>query len=1496
MFVCALRMYPANPGWAVRCGCVCLVSGLGCTPPHLAGPLGVCVPVCMLRLYPATPGWAVRCWSVCFSSDFSSAPPLLAWVLGFVCVCVRAPLVPCNSWLSCVVWVCVLRFGFRLRPATPGWGVGMCVCLCARSPCTPPLLAGVCDVGVCAWAQVWAAPRHSWPGYWGVRVFVCALCLYPAIPGWSVRCGCVCLGSDFGCTPPLLPGVLGCVCVCVRAPLVPRHPWLGCAVWVCVLGLTFHLRPATPGLGVRVCVCVCVRAPLVPRHSWLGCAVWVCVLGLRFRLRPATPGWVLAFVCVCVRAPLVPRHSCLGCAVWVCVLGLDFWLRRATPAWGVGVCVCLCARSACTSPLLDGVCGVRLFGWAQILAALRHSWLRCAMWVCVLGLTFQLRPATPGWGVRVCVCLCARSACTPPLLAGPCGVGVCDWARISAAPRHSWPGVGVCMCLCARSACTPPLLPGVCGVGVCAWARFLGAPRHSCLGCRGVCVFVCTLRMYLATPGWHVRCACVCLGSDFGCAPPLLAGCWGWYVFLCVLCLYPAIPGWGVRCDCVCFGSDFGCPLPLLPGVLGCVRVLCARPACTPPLLAWVCGVGVCAWAHVSPAPRHSWVGCPGVCVCLCARSACTPPLLAGVCGVGVCAWSRISAVPRHSWLGVGVCMCLCARSACTPPLLPGLCGVGVCAWARISAVPRHSWLVVGVCVCLCARSACTSPLLDGVCGVRLFAWARILAAPHHSWRRSAMWVCVLGLTFQLRPATPGWGVRVCVCLCARSACTPPLLAAPCGVGVCAWARISAAPRHSWLGVGVCMCLCARSACTPPLLPGVCGVGVCAWARFLGAPRHSCLGCRGVCVFVCKLRIYLATPGWGVRCACVCLGSDFGCARPLLAGCWGWYVFLCALRLYPATSAWGVRCGCVCLGWGFGRAPPLLAGCWGVYVFCVRGPLVPRHSRLGCVVWVCVLGFRCGLHSATPGWGIRVGLCVCVRTPLVPLRLLACGVVRGAVLGLGVCLRPDTLAWDVGVCVCLCARSACIPPLLAGLCGPGVCAWTRVSAAHRHSCLGCSGVRVLCARSACTPPLPAGVCRVGVCSWAQVWAAPRHSWRGYWGVCLFVCALCLVLRDFWPLVRCGGLCLGLGYGCSPIFLAGVLGCASVCVRAPIVPRHSWLGCAVRLCVLRLEFRLCPATPAWHVAVCVCSRARSACTSPLLAGLCVCVCGFWFCPHSAVSGLGVGARGLLRAPRPFPTTFWWGCLWRGGCGGCRRWGLPPPPLLFFFRLQGGGLVSPLSCRGFVLSAAACPGLGSLGLPPLFPYRLGCDHFFLSATSHVGCVPACPGCPLLQWLAALGLVSPGSAGRSSVVLCGGPVSRLRCCLAGQFARLLWSGCAASRLCVCLLPPPPFSHVLFVCFPLFLGGGVCLFLPLPSLGWCTHWSAFAAANRVAVGACAWLGHAPAPWVGWVMYTLGLLAFAVGLGSGLASREVAPGGFLWPWGKGAGVYSVLPPLWCRL
>ena len=236
-----------------------------------------------------------------------------------MCACVLDTLVPCHSWLGCPVCMCMFGFGFRLRPAAPGLGVGVCVCLCAHPACTPPLLAWLCGVRVCAWARVSGAPRHSWLGCWGVCVFVCALLLYPASPGSGVRCGCVCLGSGFGCARPHLAGVLGCVCLCARSLLVPRHSWQGCAVCVCVLELGFWLRLPPPGWGVGVCVCSCARSACTPPLLAGMCCVGVCAWA-RVSASPCH-SWLGCWgVRVCVRAPLVPRHSSLGCAVWACVL------------------------------------------------------------------------------------------------------------------------------------------------------------------------------------------------------------------------------------------------------------------------------------------------------------------------------------------------------------------------------------------------------------------------------------------------------------------------------------------------------------------------------------------------------------------------------------------------------------------------------------------------------------------------------------------------------------------------------------------------------------------------------------------------------------------------------------------------------------------------------------------------------------------------------------------------------------------------------------------------------------------------------------------------------------------------------------------------------------------------------------------------------------------------------------------------------------------------
>ena len=545
---------------------------LACTPPLLAGV------VCALRLYPAVPGSGVQCGCVCLGSGFGCRPPLLAGVLGCVCVYVRALLRPCHSWLRCAVWVC-------------------------------------------ASARVLAAPCHSWPGCWGVGVLVCALRSYPATPGWVMRCGCVFCGSGFGCAPPPLLGVLGCVCVCVRAPPVPRHFWLGRAVRVCVLGLGFRLRPATPSWGVGVCVCLCVCSACTPPLLAEVCGVVVC-LGSGFGCAPPLLPGLLGCLCVCVRAFLLPCRSWMGCAVCVCVFRLGFRLCSASPGCGFGVCVCLFACSACTPPLLAGACGAGVCAWARVSAAPCHSWLGC--WgMCVFVCLLRLYLATPGWSVWCgCVCLASGFDCAPPLLAGVLGC-VCVCVRAPPVPCHSWLGyavwvrvpglgfrlrpailawgVGVCGCFCACSACTPPLLAGVCGVGVCACARVSAAPPHSWLGCLGVCVFLCVLRFYPATPGGSV---CVCVGLRLACTPlfsGLGVGARGLVRVLrpCSATFWWGCPWWGGVRGLPWVG--FVPPPPLLFFFFSALR-----GGGVGPVVSWLCGVRRClsrSWDSWSPSP-----------------------------------------------------------------------------------------------------------------------------------------------------------------------------------------------------------------------------------------------------------------------------------------------------------------------------------------------------------------------------------------------------------------------------------------------------------------------------------------------------------------------------------------------------------------------------------------------------------------------------------------------------------------------------------------------------------------------------------------------------------------------------------------------------------------------------------------------------------------------------------------------------------------------------
>ena len=99
-------------------------------------------------------------------------------------------------------------------------------------------------------------------------------------------------------------------------------------------------------------------------------------------------------------------------------------------------------------------------------------------------------------------------------------------------------------------------------------------------------------------------------------------------------------------------------------------------------------------------------------------------------------------------------------------------------------------------------------------------------------------------------------------------------------------------------------------------------------------------------------------------------------------------MFVCVLRLYPASPGWGVRYGYACLGSGFGCALPLLARVLGCVNVRVHARLVPRPFRLGravcglSVAWhqfLCLGSLRALRAARVCGtrWPLLLGTCPC---------------------------------------------------------------------------------------------------------------------------------------------------------------------------------------------------------------------------------------------------------------------------------------------------------------------------------------------------------------------------------------------------------------------------------------------------------------------------------------------------------------------------------------
>ena len=158
------------------------------------------------------------------------------------------------------------------------------------------------------------------------------------------------------------------------------------------------------------------------------------------------------------------------------------------------------------------------------------------------------------------------------------------------------------------------------------------------------------------------------------------------------------------------------------------------------------------------------------------------------------------------------------------------------------------------------------------------------------------------------------------------------------------------------------------------------------------------------------------------------------------------------------------------------------------------------------------------------------------------------------------------------------------------------------------------------------------------------------------------------------------------------------------------------------------------------------------------------------------------------------------------------------------------------------------------------------------------------PFSPWSAVTGLVLPVLGGWSPCASVGVLFFFFRCLLGGAWPPVVvLAGGLAAVGCFCAFSPSP---LLFF----FWGRGACLFLPLPSLGWRTHWPAFSVVFRAAVFSCVLCGHVPAPWVGWALYTVGSAPLPAGLGPGSAGWAAAPGGCLWFWVRGLGLFVSLP------
>ena len=85
-------------------------------------------------------------------------------------------------------------------------------------------------------------------------------------------------------------------------------------------------------------------------------------------------------------------------------------------------------------------------------------------------------------------------------------------------------------------------------------------------------------------------------------------------------------------------------------------------------------------------------------------------------------------------------------------------------------------------------------------------------------------------------------------------------------------------------------------------------MGVCVWARVSAAPCHSWR------VLVWALRLHPATPGLAARRGCVCLGSGFGCFLwCAVVRCWLWWPVVAGASLWRSAVRFSLLVVLVCV-------------------------------------------------------------------------------------------------------------------------------------------------------------------------------------------------------------------------------------------------------------------------------------------------------------------------------------------------------------------------------------------------------------------------------------------------------------------------------------------------------------------------------------------------------------------------------------------------------